>query len=508
MAEEDWKYVKVSIRGGELKQMKMGSKLGDYEIQKYGELVDEFSDTFAWSYDELKGVPREMVEHRISLVPGAKPIRQKERRMNPQLQLLVRAELERLLKAGFIKPVEITDWVSPMVLVKKKNGKLRVCVDYRKLNACTEKDHFPLPFITLLLEEVGGHARYTFMDGYAGYNQISIAVQDVHKTAFTTPWGTFVWVVMPFGLCNAPATFQRLVMYVFTDLLYKSMTVFVDDFSTQSSAAEHLQCVREALIRCRRMQLALNPEKTFLGVQRGVLLGYVVSEKGREPDPDKIAVIEGLATPTNAKGVAKLLGHVGWYRELIPDFAKIVVPITQLLRKENRFEWTDACQEAFEELKSRLSTYPVLRPPDWSMPFHVFCDASSVAVGSALCQSMGEKGKYLPIAYASRQLNQAERNYSTTERECLAMVFSVKKFRHYLICNRVVFFVDHMAIKYLVNKAELSGRLARWVLLLEEFDYTVEYKPGRMHLQADHLSRLSEDVGISPLDDRDRKSVV
>ncbi|OAE35250.1 hypothetical protein AXG93_1162s1260 [Marchantia polymorpha subsp. ruderalis] len=312
VAEEDWKYVEVSIRGGELKQMKMGSKLGEDEIQKYGELVDEFSDTFAWSYDELKGVPREMVEHRISLVPGAKPIRQKERRMNPQLQLLVRAELERLLKAGFIKPVEITDWVSPMVLVKKKNGKLRVCVDYRKLNACTEKDHFPLPFITLLLEEVGGHARYTFMDGYAGYNQISIAVQDVHKTAFTTPWGTFVWVVMPFGLCNAPATFQRLVMYIFTDLLYKSMTVFVDDFSTQSSAGEHLQCVREALIRCRRMQLALNPEKTFLGVQRGVLLGYVVSEKGREPDPDKIAVIEGLATPTNAKGVAKLLGHVGW----------------------------------------------------------------------------------------------------------------------------------------------------------------------------------------------------
>ncbi|PTQ27291.1 hypothetical protein MARPO_0207s0002 [Marchantia polymorpha] len=430
-----------------------------------------------WKYVELKGVPREMVEHRISLVPGAKPIRQKERRMNPQLQLLVRAELERLLKAGFIKPVEITDWVSPMVLVKKKNGKIRVCVDYRKLNACTQKDHFPLPFITLLLEEVGGHARYTFMDGYAGYNQISIAVQDVHKTAFTTPWGTFVWVVMPFGLCNAPATFQRLVMYIFTDLLYKSMT---------------------ALIRCRRMQLALNPEKTFLGVQRGVLLGYVVSEKGRELDPDKIAVIEGLATPTNAKGVAKLLGHVGWYRELIPDFAKIVVPITQLLRKENRFEWTDACQEAFEELKSRLSTYPVLRPPDWSMPFHVFCDASSVAVGSALY----EKRKDLPIAYASRQLNPAERNYSTTERECLAMVFSVKKFRHYLICNPVVFFVDHMAIKYLVNKAELSGKLARWVLLLEEFDYTVEYKPGCMHLQADHLSRLSEDVETSPLDDR------
>ncbi|BFI32702.1 hypothetical protein MPTK2_3g07970 [Marchantia polymorpha subsp. ruderalis] len=502
VTEKDWKYVDVTMRTGNIRKIKMGSQLEDDEIREYGKLVDEFSDTFAWSYDELKGIPREMVEHSIPLIPGSRPVRQKERRMNPQLQLLVKSELERLLQAGFIKPVEITDWVSPMVLVKKKNGKLRVCVDYRRLNACTQKDHFPLPFITLVLEEVGGHARYSFMDGYSGYNQISIARQDVHKTAFTTPWGTFVWVVMPFGLCNAPATFQRLVTYIFSDLLYKSMTVFIDDFSTQSSIGEHLQCVREALIRCRKMQLALNPEKTFLGVQRGVLLGYVVSEKGREPDPEKVAVIEQLATPTNAKGIAKLLGHVGWYRELIPDFATLVIPITQLLKKDSKFEWTESCEKSFREVKSKLSTYPVLRPPDWNKPFHVFCDASNLAVGSALCQATGEKNKDQPIAYASKQLTPAERNYSTTERECLAMVFSVKKFRHYLMCNPVVFFVDHMAIKYLVNKAELSGRLARWVLLLEEFDYTVEYKPGRMHLQADHLSRLSEEIGTRPVDDR------
>ena len=149
-------------------------------------------------------------------------------------------------------------------------------------------------FITLLLEEVGVHARYTFTDEYAGYNQIPIALGDVHKTTFTTPWRTFVWVVMPFGLCNAPATFQQLIMYIFTDLLFKSMTVFIDDFSTQCSISHHLKCLREALIRYRNMQLALNPDKTLLGIQRGVLLGYVVSEKRREPDLDKIAVIDGL----------------------------------------------------------------------------------------------------------------------------------------------------------------------------------------------------------------------
>ena len=248
-----------------------------------------------------------------------------------------------MLQAGFIKPVEITDWVSPMVIVKKKNGKLRVCVDYRKLNACTQKDHFPLHFITLLLEEVGGHARYTLMDGYTGYNQITIALCDMHKIAYTTPWGTFVWVVMPFGLCNAPAIFHRLVMYIFTNLLFKSMTVYIDDFSMQSTSKNHVESVRLALVRCRNMRLALNQDKTLLGVQRGVLLGHVVSEKGWELDLDKIAVIDGLATPTNAKGLVNLLGHVGWYSKLIPDFAKIAVPITQLLKKDCKFVWTEDC---------------------------------------------------------------------------------------------------------------------------------------------------------------------
>ena len=172
-------------------------------------------------------------------------------------------------------------------------------------------------------------------------------------------------------------------MYIFTDLLYKSMTIFIDNFSTRSNSSQHLGCVKEALVRCRQMQLALNPDNTFLRVQKGVLLSYVVSEKGREPDPEKIAVIDELATPTSAKGTAKLLGHVGWYRELIPDYAKIVVPITQLLKKDCKFDWTDACQRPFEELKLKLSTYLMLVPPDWGKPFHVFCDASSVAVGSA-----------------------------------------------------------------------------------------------------------------------------
>ena len=169
------------------------------------------------------------------------------------------------------------------------------------------------------------------------------------------------------------------------------MTVFIDDFSTQLNLSQHLGCVREVLVRCRQMQLALNPDKTFLEVQKGVLLGYVVSEKGREPDPEKIAVIDELVTPTNTKGIATLLGHVGWFRELIPDYAKIAVPITQLLKNDCKFEWTNTCQRAFE----------VFVPPDWSKPFHVFCDAGLAAIGSALCQATGEKENDQHVAYAS-----------------------------------------------------------------------------------------------------------
>ena len=264
--------------------------------------------------------------------------------MNPQLQLVVKAELEKLLQAGFIKPVEITDWVSPMVLVKKKNGKLRVCIDYRKLNKNTQKDHFPLPFINSILDEVAGHEMYTFMDGYSGYNQVSIAPKDRHKTAFTTPWGTFIFLVMPFGLCNAPSAFQRAMTYAFSDLLHKTMTVFIDDFSTQSEIATHIECVRQAFERCRMAGIALNPEKLFLAVLRGITLGYVVSKHGREPDPEKIAVITNLAPPVNVKGVERVLGHIGWYRELIPDYATRTIPITRLQRKLVKFEWADECE--------------------------------------------------------------------------------------------------------------------------------------------------------------------
>ena len=227
-----WKEINLAPFDEEPRMIKLGSHLTNEEVEQYKQLLLEFIDVFAWSYTNLKGMPPEIVQHTIPLFSDTKPIRKLQHRMNPRMQLIVKAELERLL--------QITDWVSPMVLVKKKNGKIQVCINYRTLNRRTQKDHFPLPFINTILDEVAGHKLYTFIDGYSGYNQISIAPKDHHKTAFITPWGTFIYVVMPFGLCNAPSAFQRAMSFAFSNLIHHSMTIFIDDFSTHSSVVEHL----------------------------------------------------------------------------------------------------------------------------------------------------------------------------------------------------------------------------------------------------------------------------
>jgi hypothetical protein len=233
---------------------------------------------------------------------------------------------------------------------------------------------------------------------------------------------------------------------------------------------------------------------------RGILLGYVVSKKGKKLDLDEVEVIVNLQPPTTVKQIQKVLGHIGWYRNLIEDYSTHAAPLTNFTKKAVKFEWTQQCQDGLNALKEKLTSFPCLLPLDWNKPFHVYSDASKVAIGSALCQP-DENGKDHPIAFASKQFTNVECNYTITERECLAMVFSVKKFKHYLLMNLVVFFVDHMALKYIVNKPNLSGRLARWVLLLTEFDYIIKYKPRSLHKQADHLSQLSIELGTVEIND-------
>ena len=267
------------------------------------------------------------------------------------------------------------------------------------------------------------------------------------------------------------------------------MKLFLDDFSVYSDEATHLEKLRKCFEKCREFGISLNPEISMFLVHSGIILGYIVSKEGKFPDTKKIQVVVNLPRSKKPEDIQVFNNIAQFNRTFIKDIAFIMAPITKLLRKKEDFQWTPECQAAFDIIKARYTDAPILIAPKWNLEFHVHIDASDIAVGAMLGQN--HNGKHdQPISYASRLLNSAERNYTNTEREVLAMVYAINKFRHYLMSNLFVFFVDHMALVYLVNKPHVSGRIARWLLLFLEFDFKVVYKPGKTHHMADALSRL------------------
>ncbi|RVX04797.1 Transposon Ty3-I Gag-Pol polyprotein [Vitis vinifera] len=372
------------------------------------------------------------------------------------MQEVVRAEVLKLLQAGIIYPISDSTWVSPTQVVPKKSGITvvkgengdevstrlttgwRVCIDYRKLNTVTRKDHFPLSFMDQVLERVSGHPFYCFLDGYSGYFQIEIDVEDQEKTTFTCPFGTYAYRWMPFGLCNAPTTFQRCMLSIFSDMVERIMEVFMDDITVYGTSFEDcLSHLEDVLKRCIEKDLVLNWEKCHFMVNQGIVLGHVISKKGIEVDRAKVELIVKLPPPTNVKGIRKFLGHAGFYRRFIKDFSKIAKPLS-----------------------------PIMRAPNWELPFEVMCDSSDYAIGAVLGQR--EDGKPYVIYYASKSLNDAQRNYTTTEKELLVVVYALDKFRAYLI-----------------------GFPLWWILLLQKFNLQIRDKKSVENVVADHLSRLN-----------------
>ncbi|CAM6094833.1 unnamed protein product [Calypogeia fissa] len=311
---------------------------------------------------------------------------------------MVKEEIDKLTKAGFIFPVLSNEWISPIVILSKKPGpdgkvKIRVCQDYRKLNAATCKDHYPLPFIDIVLDTVAGHSLFSFLDGYSSYNQIS-----------------------------------RVMMIIFQEYLHRFLEIFIDDFCVFTRVNDHLEKLELTFQKCREAQLCLHPEKCYMGMQKGLLLGHVISQQGIKVDVGKVDIIRALQPPSNLRELRAFLGHVGYYRRFIRHYAELAMPLTKLLKKEAEYLWKQDQQEAFEVLKLKLVTAPVLTPPDWDKLFHVYIDASAFCVGTVLSQKDGD-GMDHPIFYASWQMNPAERNYTVTEREALSEYNFIVKVR-------------------------------------------------------------------------------
>ncbi|CAN6566338.1 unnamed protein product [Malus baccata var. baccata] len=494
----------------------VSSSLTALEEEKLIRVLKEHKTAIGWTLADIKGISPTTCMHRIFLEEGAKPTREAQRRLNPPMMEVVKKEIIKLLDCGVIYPISDSRWVSPVQVVLKKSGVTmvknaedelvptriqtgwRVCIDYRKLNNTTRKDHFPLPFIDQMLERLAGHSFYCFLDGYSGYNQIVIAPDDQEKTTFTCPFGTFAYWRMPFGLCNAPATFQRCMVSIFSDFIEKIIEVFMDDFSVFGDSFDGcLENLTLILKRCVETNLVLNWEKCHFMVKQGIVLGHIVSERGIEVDKSKIDLVRYLPSPTSVREVRSFLGHAGFYRRFIKDFSKISTPLCRLLQKDVTFDFNEECEKAFKHLKEMLTSAPIIRPPDWSIPFELMCDASDYALGAVLGQRKDKQPHV--IYYASRTLNDAQLNYSTTEKELLAIVFALDKFRSYLLGTKVIIYTDHATLKYLLTKKEAKPRLIRWMLLLQEFDLEIRDKKGSENVVADHLSRLVHEEDVVPI---------
>ncbi|XP_042401233.1 uncharacterized protein LOC121991287 [Zingiber officinale] len=482
------------------------------------EILRQHRKAIGWTLADIPGISPSICMHKIHLEEDVRPVRQPQRRLNPLILDVVKKEVTRLLQAGIIYPISDSKWVSPIHVVPKKSGvtvvaneenelvptrvknSWRVCVDYRRLNQASRKDHYPLPFIDQMLERLAGKSHYYFLDGYTGYFQICIDPEDQEKTTFTCPFGTFAYRRMPFGLCNAPGTFQRCMVSIFGDLLEHCMEVFMDDFSIYGSSFDVcLDNLSRVLSRCIDTDLVLNFEKCHFMVEHGIVLGHIVSRKGIEVDPAKVSAISSLSYPACVREVRAFLGHAGFYRRFIRDFSKIALPLSQLLQKDVVFDFDQRCMEAFDRLKEALTSAPIIGPPDWSLPFELMCDASDYAVGAVLAQRVD--GAPHVICYASKTLDSSQANYTTTEKELLSIVFALDKFRSYLLCSHVIIFSDHAALKYLLKKPDAKPRLIKWMLLLQEFDVEIRDRSGKENLVADHLSRIERDLDHSTIDD-------
>ncbi|MCF8701904.1 hypothetical protein L3054_11000 [Corynebacterium sp. MC-10] len=446
-------------------------------------VVNEFPEVFP---EELPGLPPEReVEFPIDLLPGTQPISIPPYRMAPAELKELKEQLRDLLEKGFIRP-STSPWGAPVLFVKKKDGSLRMCIDYRQLNKVTIKNKYPLPRIDDLFDQLQGARCFSKIDLRSGYHQVRVREADVPKTAFRTRYGHYEFRVMSFGLTNAPAVFMDLMNRVFRPFLDAFVIVFIDDILVYSrSEEEHAGHLRTVLDTLRQQQLYAKLSKCEFWLTSVAFLGHVIGADGVRVDSQKIEAVKNWPRPTTPTEVRSFLGLAGYYRRFVEKFASISAPLTKLTQKGAKFQWSDACEQSFQLLKEKLTSAPVLTLPEGSDGYVLYCDASGVGLGCVLMQN----GKV--IAYASRQLRKHEKNYPTHDLELAAVIHALKVWRHYLYGVHADIYTDHKSLQYIFKQRELNLRQRRWLELLKDYDVDILYHPGKANVVADALSRKS-----------------
>ena len=458
------------------------------------DLLERYRSTFATVLSDVGRT--NLIEHHIRVPPGTRPIYRPgvKRFSQPELKF-IEQELQKQLEAGIIREND-GPWCAPVTLAMKKNGKYRFCVAYIGLNSVTERESWPLPNIEEILDNLAGYDYYSTLDGFSGFNTIPIREEDRHLTTFRTPFGTYCYNMMPFGLKNAPHTYCRYVYTVFRSLLGRCVQTYMDDVAVYSRTLDdHFRDLKDTFELSSAGNMKINPTKAHFACQSVEFLGHVISKQGIAVMPSRIKCIQNCKRPEDPTGIRSFLGLTGHYRRFIQYYAHKSSPLTSLTRKKTTWHWGEAQEKAFREMIHSLTTAPVLRPPNWNKSWIVDCDASGEAVGSVLSQ-IGDDEEEHPVYYYSRLLNNAERNYSATDRECLAVIAAMKKFRVYILGRSVLIRTDHSALRQLLNRGEATGRYARWMCILSEFDYTLQHRPGRLHGNADGMSRLKTEPEI------------
>jgi hypothetical protein len=461
--------------------------LNQEDKRKVEELLLRYESVLEYDQEKPNIVPN--VKHRIVIEENKKPILQKRYRESPDKRKFIKDEVERMIKAKRIRE-SYSPWASPVTLAKKKNNNFRFCIDYRKLNSVTKPDAYPLPRIDELLERYQTARWFTSMDLASGFHQVEMSEEDKEKTAFICSEGLYEFNVMPFGLRNAPGTFQRLMDKVLKDHIGDFVEVYVDDIMIYSKSLEdHMIHIEKVLQKLRDYNLVIKLKKCRFCQKKIEFLGHEIGEEGLKPNSKKIETINNIQEPKTVTEVRSFLGLCSYYRRFVKGFSKIAGPLTELTKKDVPFIWAQGQQESFDKLKKMLVENPILSHPDFSKDFILITDASADGLGAILSQK-NENDKEVVIAYASRRTNNNERNYPITDLECLAIIWAVKHFHKFLINTKFKVITDHAALKGLMKDQEPKGRRARWMMELQQYNFEIMHRSGKLNTNADALSRL------------------